>query len=243
MLYVFADETYSDQSIRFACIAVRQAYFGSNWSSIAKLASQGIPKRTSLVSDFLLEGDYRTVVTDLNLVESQAALATLWTYADSDGVSPRDDLWLQAFGYSIAYALRLACLAWVFETVDVLHDPKSLQGAHEEAYQSKLREVVHRRSSREVAQARPALRGRVKIRRINAVPKPEVGQAFTKFQQGTWLAHWAAKISPPNQGESSNERFLYRDLTSIVLESVEEMQKRKRGAVVTAHNTVAAQDG
>lgn len=229
MLYVFVDETYSpDQRIRFACVAVQQAYFGTSWPAVAKLAAQGIRRRVSLVERLLLDGEYRLVITDLNLVEAQAAFAKLWPNGDPGGVSPLDDLWLQAFGYSIAHAVRLACRNWVFETVDVFHDPKTLQVAHEEAYQSKLREVVHRLSTREVAQARPALRGRVKIRRISPISKPEDGKAYTKFQQGTWLAHWAAKISSANQVQGASDSVLYKDLTPVVLETVEEMQRKRR---------------
>jgi hypothetical protein len=229
VIYIFADETYpASEKIRFSCVSVLQSYFTTEVPRVAHLARQGKSARRNLVEDLLREGNYRTVITDLDMVKALSPLETPDALSQKGDMSARDNLWSHAFGYSIAYAVRLACQAWAFDTVDVFHDPKSLTPAHEGVLRDKLREVENRLASAEVAKVYPALRGRIRIRRIEAVPKPGEGKEYTKFQEGTWLAHWASRLSEPERLAEENENFLHRDLTPILIEVVKEMIRKER---------------
>jgi hypothetical protein len=223
MIYVFVDETYpAKDTVRFSCIAVRQDYFNTSWREVVTIARSGQRNRDALILEYLTEKDFRTIITDLDMAKSLSPLG-IPDILDRRGIiSPRDDLWTHAFGYSVAFAVRFACIAWLFTVVDIHHDPKSLYSKLEEVFKANLREVVTKLSTEEVSSLQPDFRRRVRVRRIDPVSKTAGPAGFTKWQNGTWLAHCATRLPNPHQLDTSESKFLYRDLTPILMDVVEQ---------------------
>lgn len=59
-----------------------------------------------------------------------------------------------------------------------------------------------------------------RLRRIESVPKPQGGK-YTKWQNGTWLAHWASRLPHPEKLDQGESNFVYRDLTSVIEQLVQ----------------------
>lgn len=73
-------------------------------------------------------------------------------------------------------------------TVDIHFDPKSLKAAHSGAWQKALQQLVVREAKRFASQIGFRHFEKLRIRRVEPVTKPEVGEKPDKFQMGTWIA-------------------------------------------------------
>jgi len=143
---------------------------------------------------------------------------------DIPSMARTDNVWSQCFIFVVGNLIAKV----VYEgkdlgTVDIHFDPKSLKLAHAGAVGATLRNMLVREAKRYASQlaqlsgARLPLLKKLKIRRIEPVPKAPNGQALDKFQTGTWIAD---KLC------SSYEVVRTRSLTRIVAIDMSEVVRK-----------------
>ena len=196
MHYLFLDESYPPtvgrKTIIMAAWLVEQARFTRYFSTSPDL------HRTPVldgINSMLESIDAWAVVAWADLDERLFRTGETDGTDDIPSMARTDNVWSQCFIFVVGNLVAKV----VYErkdlgTVDIHFDPKSLKLAHAGAVGATLRNMLVREAMRYASQlaqlsgARLPLLKKLKIRRIEPVPKAPNGQALDKFQTGTWIA-------------------------------------------------------
>jgi len=196
MHYLFLDESYPPtvgrKTIIMAAWLVEQARFTRYFSTSPDL------HRTPVldgINSMLESIDAWAVVAWADLDERLFRTGETDGTDDIPSMARTDNVWSQCFIFVVGNLVAKV----VYErkglgTVDIHFDPKSLKLAHAGAVGATLRNMLVREAKRYASQlaqlsgARLPLLKKLKIRRIEPVPKAPNGQALDKFQTGTWIA-------------------------------------------------------
>jgi len=225
MHYLFLDESYPPtvgrKTIIIAVWLVEQARFSRYLSTSPDL------HRTPVldgINSMLESLDAWAVVACADLDERLLRTGESDGTDDIPSMARTDNVWSQCFIFVVGNLIAKV----VYEgkdlgTVDIHFDPKSLKLAHAGAVGATLRNMLVREAKRYASQlaqlsgARLPLLKKLKIRRIEPVPKAPNGQALDKFQTGTWIAD---KLC------SSYEVVRTRSLTRIVAIDMSEVVRK-----------------
>jgi len=225
MHYLFLDESYPPtvgrKTIIMAAWLVEQARFSRYFSTSPDL------HRTPVldgINSMLESLDAWAVVAWADLDDGLLRTGETDGTDDIPSMARTDNVWSQCFIFVVGNLIAKV----VYEgkdlgTVDIHFDPKSLKLAHAGAVGATLRNMLVREAKRYASQlaqlsgARLPLLKKLKIRRIEPVPKAPNGQALDKFQTGTWIAD---KLC------SSYEVIRTRSLTRIVAIDMSEVVRK-----------------
>jgi hypothetical protein len=196
MHYLFLDESYprtvGRKTIVMAAWLVEQAKFTRYFSTSPDLHRTPVLEGINSMLESL---DAWAVVAWADLDERLFRTGETDATDDIPSMARTDNVWSQGFIFVVGNLVAKV----VFErkdlgTVDIHFDPKSLKLAHAGAVGATLRNMLVREAKRYASQlaqlsgARLPLLKKLKIRRIEPVPKAPNGQALDKFQTGTWIA-------------------------------------------------------
>jgi len=188
MHYLFLDESYpastpNKKTIVMATWTVDQSRWRDSTARNLNLFNPPVLERICAMLESL---DTTAAVTTSTLDESVFRAGIVDSTNDIPEMKRPDTIWTICAAFAIATALfeRLS-QSQELETVDIHFDPKSLKPAHFESTKQALRHQIVG-----VAREFPSkfdLR-KLKIRRIESVPKPKNKETPNKFQMGTWVA-------------------------------------------------------
>ena len=225
MHYLFLDESYPPtvgrKTIIMAVWLVEQARFSRYLSTSPDLHRTPV---SDGINSMLESLDAWAVVAWADLDERLLRTGESDGTDDIPSMARTDNVWSQCFIFVVGNLIAKV----VYEgkdlgTVDIHFDPKSLKLAHAGAVGATLRNMLVREAKRYASQlaqlsgARLPLLKKLKIRRIEPVPKAPDGQALDKFQTGTWIAD---KLC------SSYEVVRTRSLTRIVAIDMSEVVRK-----------------
>lgn len=191
MHYFFLDESYpppapGQKKIVMAAWAVEQHTWGPNTARRFDLFKPPILERICSMLESL---DGSAVAATATLDESLFRAGEIDGTNDIPSMARPDLIW----SMSATFVLGILVLELLKQnrevgTIDIHFDPKSLKSAHSEAWQKTLRQLVVNEAKRFASQRGFKQLRKLKIRRVEPVTKPDVGQIPDKFQMGTWVA-------------------------------------------------------
>ena len=228
MHYVFVDESYPHNpgrtTVVIASWLVEQSRFSSYLSKSPDL------HRTPVLEtiDSMLESvDGWAIVGRADLDPQVSRAGEIDGTDDVSSMSRRDNVWSQCFIFAIGKLIaHAASQGRQFEAVDIHYDPRSLKSEHQSAIEDTLRQLVISEAKRYDSQL-ARLKGRVrssnklKIRRIQPVPKLGHATVLDKFQRGTWVADKLCSNAEVIRTHSFS-RIIAVDMSEVVRRTVQQ---------------------
>jgi hypothetical protein len=222
MHYLFLDESYpasapGQKTIVMATWTVDQSRWRDSTVRNLNLFNPPVLER---ICAMLKSLDTTAAVTTSTLDETIFRAGVVDSTNDIPEMKRPDAIWTICAAFAIATSLfeRLS-QSRELGTVDIHFDPKSLKSAHFESTKQALRHQI-------VGLARkfPSkfdLR-KLKIRRIESVPKPKSKEIPNKFQIGTWVADKLCADYKETEALKCS-RILTRDLSESVRRTTQQL--------------------
>lgn len=187
MYYAFFDESYqSDLGIVMAAWAVEQDRYTRYQSHLPELYKTPVLNQ---IDSMLNSCDARAVLSAAKLPSETLRAGEIDGTNDVPRMARYDNVWSQSAVFLLSCLLiELFLNNHQVGTVDVHYDKKMLKPEHRQAFEGVIRDSVVREAQaadRHLGQNRFA---KLRVRRVEQVPKPESGQPRDKFQVGTWVA-------------------------------------------------------
>lgn len=219
-ILVFADETSPDrtdgQRVRFMALAVKRSQLELRQARVSHLKGLGKSRQLKELSGFFYDREFLIsgCEIDRGSVFGEALFQGRDFYGDVGSISRTDNLWVQAFGYSVTPLIALINEGWPLHPILVYYDERSLgrqlQRSAEEAVQSKLQALAaeHRQQL--------SLEGGFVIEAVQQVSKSGAGEPDRLEHDGIWLVDTLGKalkhLLPELMGRPN---FVFRDRTSV----------------------------
>jgi hypothetical protein len=191
MHYFFLDESYppaaqGQKKVVMAAWAVEQHTWSPNAAARFDLFKPPIMKRICAMFESL---GAPAVAATATLEESLFRAGEIDGTDDVPSMARPDLIWSMSVIFVLGnLVLELLKQNRQVGTIDVHFDPKSLKFAHSEVWKRTLQQLVVREAKRFASQLGLQHLKKFRIRRVEPVMKPSVGQVPDKFQMGTWVA-------------------------------------------------------
>ena len=174
----------------FSAVAFYQNRFNNSGLSSVKNLRQGGKSLLPQIEQALKNNEGIALISHA-VVQARFLLPGAKIKIVGIGEVARNDLvWSICMIFTIAkLGLRLLERSWVFRTIDIFYDSKSLTPQHRDSIEQYLRNNLTQRLKRSVVMSNKNLGGKINVRRIKA-GEESPGQDISpdKFQLGVWLA-------------------------------------------------------
>jgi hypothetical protein len=161
-------------------------------------------------------------------VTTTALESDLYRFGETDATSDvpamtrADNIWSQCAILTVGALLRrLFGVGQEVGTVDIHFDPKDLKAAHLNAIERTFRELMPRIAREYAAERNSSLLKKLRIRRLQPIPKKGHGDCGDKFQMGTWVAHRLCS-NASRIGHGRQSRILKLDMSDVVRRTIQQ---------------------
>ncbi len=227
MLFIFCDEKIQTVSTachyNFSAVAFYQNRFNNSGLRRIRNLKQGGKSLLPQVEQALCNNEGIALISHAIVPAELLPKGAKIKIADIGEVARNDLVWSICMIFTIAkLGLRLLERSWAFKTIDIFYDPKSLMQQHRHLIEQHLRNNLTQRLKWFVVTTNKNLGGKINIRIIKAVEKPQSGSPPDKFQLGVWIADRIVRRYEKITAEKGRGSIITEDITNAVNEILNE---------------------
>ena len=191
MIYIFCDEDKkedgSDWLYLYSAVAFSQKQYNNIGIQNIDDIRQGGSSLLNPIKEIIKSTNGFSLLSHARIPKKLLPGDLYFQTGDVSKMSTNNLAWSLSMIFTVAHLIRMLLdQNWMFKTVDLFYDPKSLSNDHEAAmvkcHQENLKQHIKNFLKRN------NIGKNINIRRVNAVKKPKKGCRPDKFQLGTWLA-------------------------------------------------------
>ena len=225
MLYIFCDEDIqpvgTDWHYNFSAVAFYQSRFNNSGLSCIRNVRHGGKSLLPQIEQALMDNEGIALISHAVVPADLLPKGVKIQIDDTVKVARKDLVWSQCMILTIAnLGLRLIEHSWAFRTIDVFYDSKNLVQQHRNVIEQYIQNNLTQRLNRSAAMHEKNLGGKIKVRGIKAVEKPQPGSPPDKFQLGVWLADRIVRSYKKGTAKKAGGSIITVDFTNDVNEDL-----------------------
>jgi hypothetical protein len=226
MLYIFCDEDIqpvgTDWHYNFSAVAFYQSRFNNSGLSCIRNVRHGGKSLLPQIEQALSHNGSIALISHTVIPAELLPKGAKIKIDDTVKAALKDVVWSWCMISTIA-KLVLLDQSWTFRTIDIFYDFKSLTEHYRDSIKQYIRNNVRQRLNQSVTMFNQNLGGKINVRRIEAVKKPQPGYPPDKFQLGVWLADRIVKSYKKGTAKKAGGLIITVDITNEINEMLIEL--------------------